>query len=209
MTGERRLPPDDQQREPDAVEQRQDQDGRQRRPQGERDVLQRPRQRPQQSRQQRVPRAPAQTQGRTYDSAGADDRLHDAEHAGPTVERARHAGSERGPLRVRSEDRPGEAIVTQTHGRVRTSRQPVRISTSSDSRIARSPRGRGRTGTSRAALTTNVTASSANAVPAPAVRTSTVPTAGPTRTARLSEVVVSARASWRRSSRIVWGRSPE
>jgi hypothetical protein len=109
-------------------------------------------------------------------------------------------------------------IVTHTHVRERTSRQPSWRSWSTDGDSAATPgpaattgraaTGRGWTRIVSSALTTNVAASSANASPAPTPSTSTVAMAGPMRNARFAIVSVIAFASWSSVAGTVWGMRP-
>ena len=70
------------------------------------------------------------------------------------------------------------------------------------------PRSRGRTRTSSAALTRNVSASMPNAAAGLKPSTSTVASAGPANSAMLPNIVVTALASWISSSGTVCGSRP-
>ncbi len=103
-------------------------------------------------------------------------------------------------------------IVTHTHVRERTSRQPSWRSRRTDgdcvSSTGPAATGRGWTRIVSSALTTNVAASSANASPAPTPSTSSVASAGPMRNARFAIVSVVAFASWSSDAGTVWGMRP-
>jgi hypothetical protein len=112
---------------------------------------------------------------------------------------------------------PNTMIVTHTHVRERTSRQPSRRSRSTELDSAAAPptgpsatvaTGWGWTRIVSSALMTNVAASSANASPAPTPSTSSVASAGPMRNARFAIVSVVAFASWSSSAGTVWGMRP-
>ncbi len=101
--------------------------------------------------------------------------------------------------------------MTQTQVRDRTSRKPSRSSRRQSPPAAAavaSARRRGRRRMISTALTRKVAASIANAAPAPAPSTSTVASAGPTNSATLSAIVVSAFACWISASGTVWGTRP-
>ncbi len=87
------------------------------------------------------------------------------------------------------------AIVTHTHERERTSRQPTRSSESNGSAGGASPRTRGSIRSNSAALSANVAASRAKASQAPIPSTIAVASAGPAMNATLAVVSLSARAS--------------
>ena len=100
------------------------------------------------------------------------------------------------------------AIVTHTHAREATSRQPARNSCRIGAAGPCTPRERGRTLSNSSALITNVAASNTNASPAPTPSTSAVDSAGPIMIARFAADSVSAIASWIIDSGTVCGISP-
>jgi hypothetical protein len=99
-------------------------------------------------------------------------------------------------------------IVAHTQGREATSPNPARSDCTIVSVFFSAPRARGWTRVSSTADTTKVAASSANAAPAPTVRNSAVPRAGPTMIDRFTDRPVSAWASCTWSSGTVCGISP-
>ena len=209
--GQRRVPPDPEQREPDAGgrEQR-DEQRRSGAPSANADRDRGPRERPQEPGAHRVQRPPAEAEQR-------------AEHR-PRAHRAAPAGRTRRCCRTRprrSSARASSTGRTTAAARSRTPRPsprstrasgprayPSRISASSVWRSACSPRSRGRTRARKKAETRNVTASIANAQPAPRPSTSAVASAGPANSATVSSVLPAALASWISSSGTVCGTRP-
>ena len=178
--GQRGLPPDAEQREPDAGAREQRHEQRERRADRERDRDRRPRQH--QMKPTRIG-CPAASGSRAPRRASCPPPI--AADSSPNTPALPYSSSAIvGPSVVHGPNdsisaTPKTATVTQIHARERTSRVALAQLGEHAPAPGASPRSRGRTRARKSAETRNVTASSANAQPAPSPSTSTVASAGP------------------------------